>query len=462
MQPIKKHGRNARRLVGAGLTIMALAGIAGCGGGGSGTSAGAGGGAAAVPLPGTAAARNLHGTVSYWTWSTANVVQKYFIAPFNKYYPNVKINLKQVDYGTYPAVLRPGLLAGTADVYDLATGALANEFGQFGMDLRPLAAHFLGSDWRSKLSPWGVAAYTQKGKMIALPLGQAAAGYMMTNMTLLNQYGLKPPTDLASWEHVCAVLKSHGKSCLLIGAKDEWVDQDVFHMIADSVAPGKFTQAVNGKLAWTDPDLLKALGIWKQLFGDGIVQPGALGLVEYQDAYNLFNKQQGAFCPCGTWQMGDMFKSEQTLVQTGAGVAHPQPFVEIPIPFPAVGGHPVPPLVDAGGTAVSAKSKNPIPAEAFDAFLHLTKPGQQSIADLGIASPSLLGVNPSTTGLVDPQVQKPILMKLTKQVQYATENRMFASSDLITAMGNALQAVAAGQQTPAQAAAALQSASPKG
>ena len=47
-----------------------------------------------------------------------------------------------------------------------------------------------------------------------------------------------------------------------------------------------------GDAKWTDPGIVKTLTIWKQLFADGIMQPGSLGVQQYPDANNDFLYRQ--------------------------------------------------------------------------------------------------------------------------------------------------------------------------
>ena len=42
------------------------------------------------------------------------------------------------------------------------------------------------------------------------------------------------------------------------------------------------------QVPWTSPVIVKALTIWKEMFGDGIMENGALGVQQYPDANNEF------------------------------------------------------------------------------------------------------------------------------------------------------------------------------
>lgn len=76
---------------------------------------------------------------------------------------------------------------------------------------------------------------------------------------------------------------------------------DTFHAICDNVNPGDFQKAALGEIEWTEDTFVTALGLWKSLFDEGIMQPGALGVQQYPEANNLFLSQQAAMVMMGSW-----------------------------------------------------------------------------------------------------------------------------------------------------------------
>jgi raffinose/stachyose/melibiose transport system substrate-binding protein len=81
---------------------------------------------------------------------------------------------------------------------------------------------------------------------------------------------------------------------------------------------------------------------------------------------------------------------------------------------------------------------------------------QQLVADSLVNVPSLKSVQPRPTGLVDDAIQAASLAEVVKSVQDATEPRQIPYADLVTALGDAMSAVATGGKTPQEAAADLQ------
>lgn len=421
----------------------------------SGTTAGHGGSATS-------------GTVNWWGWSPSAQAAKAAIAAFNKAYPAIKVNYKLLPVTGVAEAMRPGLAAGALgpDVFDVTPGPELTSWGGFALDLTPTAEKALGPDWKSKLAAGGINTLTtSSGKLAALSIGSIFAGTLWINENLFQKYGVTPPATLGQWVSDCAVFKAHGVGCFVQGVASTGFSQDTLQEIADSVSPGTWTEATEGKTEWTNPALVQTLTIWKSLFTDGIMEPGALAVQQYPDASNDFLTGKYAMIEMGTWYTPNATRAGVLDALSAAGVSHPTPFTAIPISFPDMAG----PGHQGGyyfgesdyGLAVNAKSGVKNAALTFVTWMTTSKEGQQLVADGLNDFPSLRGVAPSWNSiqLVDPSVQLPVISKLIDQTSRVTEPR---EAPLNTAMQQAIQVaattVAAGQATPAQAAATLQAA----
>src|ERR1035437_2383560 len=429
-----------------------------CGGGGSTSSSGP----VTVPKPGSAGAKSMSGDVSWWGWAPGTTIAPTYIKAFNAVYPNVKVTYKMIDYSGYTAALRTAMTSPSGpDVYNLQPGAITAAYGRFAKDLTPAAKASLGSAWKDKLSPLGVQTFSDGNKLMGLSIGSGGAGTLLINKSLFDQWGLKPPTTLGEWVQTCKTIQSKGSTCFVQGAKDEWINQDMIQSIANSIAPGKFRQAVAGKLQWTDPDLVQALSIFKSLFSDGIMQPGAAGIAQYPDAMNRFMAGKAAMIMQGSWEASQYKEDHMLATIKAAGVSNPKAFTALLIPFPDVAGkgNKTGYFADSDyGLAVRAKSKNAAAAEALVTWLTTTIPGQTLVAEQFVQVPALKGVTPQMVGLVDPAAQGAALTQTISDVASATEQRQISSAALITALGDAASAVATNQKSPADAAADLQKA----
>jgi raffinose/stachyose/melibiose transport system substrate-binding protein len=448
----------SRRLLGSLATATAAAlALAGC----------AGGGTTETKEKGSATS----GSITWWGWTPDAGPAETYIKAFNKVYPNIKVTYKKLTIDGYDAALRPALASSVGpDVYDVAPGAANGSVDQYGVnavDLTPAVAKALGPDWKSKLAPIGVSSLMNQGKLAAVSVGSVFAGTIWVNQDLFDKYRLKPPTTYDEWKKVCAAFKSHGVGCFVQGANQPAFNEDTLQAISDNIKPGVWEQAMSGKVPWTDPTVVKALTIWKQLFTDGIMQKGALGIQQYPDANNGFMSGKYAMVMMGTWFMQYSSVEGSTGAISGAGVANPKPFTQVPIRFPDVAG-----TGNVGalygdadfGLAVNKKSKAINAATTFAIWLGTSKEGQQEVANILNDIPALSSAKPnwSAIKLVNPSVQQPALQKLTDDASKSSEPRLATvSADLQEAIGVASTTVAAGKATPAKAAATLQAAAEK-
>jgi raffinose/stachyose/melibiose transport system substrate-binding protein len=435
----------------AATVLCAAAGLAACGTGNSSGSAGSA----------------TSGSITWWGWTPTTTGAQTYIKAFNKQYPNIHVTFKEITIAGYDAAMRPALASGLGpDVFDIAPGGGIGsiaELATFAQDMTSAVKKALGPDWKSKVAPIGPAGLTTKaGKLAALPIGSTFAGNLWINQDLFGKYALKPPTTLAQWAHVCSVFKKHGQGCFVQGAGQVAFNQDTLQEISDSFTPGVWTKCSRGEMSWDNPTIVKALGVWKQMFSDGIMAPGALGLQQYPDANNDFMAGKDAMVMMGTWYMQYATQAGMPPAISAAGVGNPKTFTMMAIPFPDVAGqgHPATMFGDADyGIAVNAKSSHKAAASTFATWLTTSKVGQQEVANLLNDIPSLTSITPNwnTVTLVNDGQQRPMLQQLIARTATSTEPRLsLVSANLQQAIGVASTTVAAGKATPAQAAATLE------
>jgi raffinose/stachyose/melibiose transport system substrate-binding protein len=433
------------------LAVSAALVLVGCS---AGSSSGKGGSATA-------------GSITWWGWTPEIAVGQKYIAAFNKAYPDIKVNYKQVAVANYDAAIRPALASSVGpDVFNVAPGGGIGSVGAYensAIDLAPAIEKALGSDWKTKVAPIGPAGLsTPSGKLAALSVGSTFAGSMWVNPNLFAQYNLTPPTTLDEWVKVCAAFKSHNVTCYEQGVGDPGFNQDMVHAIADSIQPGLWSKASTGDAKWTDPVFVKTWTIFQSMFSNGIMQQGALGVQQYPDVNNDFLSGKTAMVMMGTWYMQYSTVAGATAAVSAAGVADAKPFATVSVPFPDVAGagNPAPLFGDADyGLAVNTKSKSQAAAETFVTWLATNSDGQQIVANALNDISSLANVSPSWSdiALVDPSKQKLSLEALIKQASTVTEPRLaLVDKALGQALGIVSSTVAEGTATPEKALATLQ------
>jgi raffinose/stachyose/melibiose transport system substrate-binding protein len=449
--------RRSRRIIPAISILSFLAFFLAACGGGSSTSGSAG----------SASSANL----TWWGWTPSVQVAQQYIKAFNKQHPNIHITYKMLTIAGYNAALRPALASSVGpDIFDVAPGAAngsVETYSPDAIDLGPAVQKALGGDWQSKLSPIGVSSLMIGKKLAAVSVGAVYSGTVWINQNLFDQYHLTPPTTLAQWVSDCATFKAHGVGCFVQGVGQTAFNEDTLQAISDNVQPGVWAKAIQGQVPWTSPAIVKALSIWKEMFSDGIMEKGALGVQQYPDANNEFLSGKYAMVMMGTWYMQNTTTAGMSAGISGAGVSSPKNFTAMPIPFPDVAGtrHTGALYGDSDyGIAVNAKSSHQAAATTFAVWLGTSTAGQAEVANALDDIAALKGVQPnwSQISLVNSGSQQAALSKLITNAVTSAEPRLATvSPNLQTAIGNATTTVASGSATPAQAAATLQAAAAK-
>src|SRR5579862_968465 len=335
------------------LTLLAT----GCAGGGSSSG-----------NAGSATSANL----TWWGWTPSVQVAQQYIKAFNKTDPDIHITFKMLTIAGYNAAIRPALASSVGpDIFDVAPGGANGSVETYAPDavnLEPAVQKALGSNWQSKLSPIGVSSLMVGSKLAAVSVGAVYSGTVWINQDLFQKYNLTPPTTLSQWVSDCATFKAHNVGCFVQGVGQTAFNEDTLQAISDDVQPGVWAKAIQGQVPWTSPVIVKALTIWKQMFSDGIMEPGALGLQQYPDANNDFLAGKYAMVMMGTWYMQYATQAGMPAAISAAGVANPKPFTMVAIPFPNVAGgtNPATMFGDADyGIAVNSKSSHQAAAITF-------------------------------------------------------------------------------------------------
>lgn len=405
------------------------------------------------------------GEIVWWGWTPGSPTNETYIAEFNKVYPNIKVTWKQTTVNDYDAVVRPALASGEGvDVFQVSAGSANGGIQVFGgqaIDLTAAVKKALGDDYKTKLNEASILTMTVDGQLKALGAGAVYSGNLWINLDLFEQYAVKIPTNREEWKKACEVFRDNGIEGFVQGAGQGAFNMDTFHAIADNVSPGTFTKASRGEVEWTDPSLVKALELWKGLFDDKIMQDGALGLMQYPEANNLFMAQKAAMVMMGSWYTMNTLPDTMQAAVDGASSTKGT-FTMIPINFPDLAG-----TGNTGsmfgdldyGSAVAATSKNIKAATTFAVWLGTSQEGQQMLANSLNVIPSLKSATPNwdVVKLINPEKQNEVIKSYIENAMKTGDNPRFASinADMNQAMMDVLAAVAGGTMTPADGAAQL-------
>ncbi len=397
-------------------------------------------------------------TINWWSWDPDNSHYQRWIDAFEAENPNIDVVFRFIQYSDYENAVRLAAKSDSGpDVFGIEPGAMSEQFAPLTLDLAPLAEEKIGADWRDQLL--GTTQLAVAEKQVSLPWKMGGGGLVWYNKNILDAAGATPPTTLAEWRDTCAKVEAQGVTCFVQGAKDAWVNLDVFQAIANQIDPGGIYAAFDGQQKFDTPDMVRAFDAWKELFDSGIVQKGALGTTQYPDADDAFNKGQAAMIAFGTWFNDHMTKARlEGSVQTYGPQIVDQVF--LPIAFPDVVGG----AAETGrlfgapaGWAISAKTKKKDAAFEFVKWFTTSQTAQKMIAS-ALDQPALASVPVTSDDLVAPELQQPALDAQAKQFANLIGPRQIANADVASALGQALSAVASDQMSSKEAAESVQSA----
>jgi len=408
------------------ITLMAAAGmvlaLAACGGGAGGKSTGGSSSAAAS------------GTVTWWGWTPDTPVAKKYITEFNKVYPNITVkytNYENADYA--PTMSTAFQTGGGPDIFDVSAGGNVGGkqlWGQYAMDMAPVAEKIMGAGWKDKFATGYVDNLTENGKVVALPLGGVAADFFWINKDLFDKVGV--PTELKTYgdlKAACDKFQAAGVQCFTMGTNStDTFSTELLRSIMSSIDPTYYMKALHGLASWDDPVFTQAIDMLRKMQTDGIISQDATSIKQYPEANNHFMAGKAAIVQMGTWYAQYAAKASMLTAMQGAGVSKPVPFTMLPMVSPDFAGKGnIPGFVGEAdyGLAVNAKAKNPEAAKAFVTWLTTTKEGQQNVGNAIDLVPALKGVQADWTnlGLVSPDIQIPIFQKLFTDATNAPESR---------------------------------------
>ena len=400
--------------------------------------------------------------IVWWGWTPGSPVNEQYIAEFNKQYPDIKVTWKQTTIDDYDATIKPALANGEGvDAFEVSAGSANGGIAVFGgqaVDLTDALKAALGDDYMDKVSESSIKTMTIDGQLKGLGVGTVYAGNLWINQDLFDKYEVKVPTNMAEWKEACEKFAANGIIGFVQGAGQGAFNMDTWHAICDNVEPGMFIKACRGEVEFTDPVFVKALELWKSLVDEGIMQEGALGIMQYPEANNLFLSQQAAMVMMGSWYTSNCLPDTMKAAMESASSTD-EPFAMVPINFPDIAG-----TGNVGAmfgdldyaTAVSAKSANVDAAVTFAVWLGASQEGQQVIADSLNLVPALKSAAPDwdVVKLVNPDKQNAAVQEYLANAVAGGDNTRFAdiNADLNDAMVNVLAGVASGMMTAEEGA----------
>jgi ABC-type glycerol-3-phosphate transport system substrate-binding protein len=252
--------------------------------------------------------------VTFQTWNPGPDNFAEIEKAFEAKNPDIDIEFIFVPYTDHIQKLKIDLAAGEGpDVFGLQIGASIAEFHNFLVELTPYARKEW-NNWPADVSSFAQSLLSEQGKYYGMPLGITYGGLMWVDRRWLSKYGLQVPKNFDELHNVSKVLRSKGDLPVVIGAKDDWINIDTWMNIANDINPAKLYSAIDGKTAFTDPDIVESFRLWQLLFTESIVQDGALGVNMYNDTTDLFHTEgKVPIFFNGSWEIASFLNPNQAI-----------------------------------------------------------------------------------------------------------------------------------------------------
>jgi raffinose/stachyose/melibiose transport system substrate-binding protein len=363
-------------------------------------------------------------------------------------HPGVKVDLKSLENEAFKAKLPTMLQADESRpdlFYSWGGGVMqAQDKAGFLKDVSKDVA-----SWESELSPTAVDAFKVDGKVVGVPF-QVGEVVFYYNKKLFEKAGVKAE-DIKSWDDFLGAvkkLKAAGITPLVVGAGEKWPMHFYYsylvmriggeHALADAKA-GKDGGFKNGTFVEAGKRL-------QELAALEPFQPGYLSTSHAQSA-GIFGDGKAAMDLMGDW----LLAMQGPNATDGKGLAPGDIGI---LSFPVVPGGKGQATDTLGGINGWLVSKS-APPEAVD-FLKFFS--QEKYAKEVAAQAAYIPVNKgSESGFTDP-----LFKRLADDLAKTTYHQNYFDQDLGPSVGRVINdasvAVAAGQQTPEAAAAAIQEA----
>jgi len=223
---------------------------------------------------------------------------------------------------------------------------------QFVVDtgkLEPLDALWAAQKLDSVVAkPVAASATIYNGKRYLIPIGYHYAA-VFYNAKVLKDAGVT--TTPKTWDEfvsMCKTLKGKGVTPFALGTKNRWPGQFWFdYLLLRTAGPEYRAKLVAGKASYTDPEVKKAMALWKDIVDAGFFGENS-NADDWTDAADKVAKGQAAMTLMGTWITG-------YWTQNGLKAVEDYDFFDFPTVDPSV------PRVAVGPDdvfVISAKGKN--------------------------------------------------------------------------------------------------------
>jgi multiple sugar transport system substrate-binding protein/raffinose/stachyose/melibiose transport system substrate-binding protein len=287
------------------------------------------------------------------------------------------------------------------DVFSYWAGA-RTQFVESAGKLAPIDDVWASANLDSVVvKPVADAATIYDGKRYLVPIGYHYAG-IFYNPKVMKDAGIE--TMPKTWDDLlaaCKTLKAKGVDAIAIGSKNRWPAQFWFdYILLGTAGPQYRADLMSGKASYTDPQVKKAMELWKGLVDGGCIAANS-NANDWTDAADLVSRGDAAMTLMGTWITG--YWTDAGLKPVTDYDVFPFPVIDPSVPVSVVG--------PVDGFVMAKNAAHPDAARAFLKLIIGNVPLQANWAKIqGALSPN---VN------VDASIYTPVQIKALGYVKAA-------------------------------------------
>ncbi len=304
------------------------------------------------------------------------------------------------------------------------------------------------SAWKNKFFPKALAVNEfLKGNSYNVTPGIYAAPIdvmtiqMVYNKDLFKELGLnpdKPPVTFAELLDIGKKIKAAGKQGLVSGWGEVWmIDCFANNYAFNIMGKDKVLATIKGTVAYTDPDWIKVLSLFKEMQDSGVLSNGIVVMIN-KNAEQLFANGRAVFAFNGSWCV-NVYKGMNPSLNYGVMLP---PKVSDKYPMAIWGG---------AGSSFMVNAKSPNKEEAVKFVKWLTDRDQQVY--LSEETQNLPANKDSVTKL------PANLKQFALGMDIATHPNVWGVSEfspVIEAFDKGIQSIIIGEKTPEQVASEVQ------
>jgi multiple sugar transport system substrate-binding protein/raffinose/stachyose/melibiose transport system substrate-binding protein len=305
-----------------------------------------------------------------------------------------------MDHETYKVAI-PAMLKSERppDIFSYWAGARVQAVVE-SEDLQPIsdlwAEHQLDRTFPQSIADGA----TYNGEKYFIPIGYHYVAFFY-NKKLFEKIGATEPKNWMELIQLADQFKQAGIPAFALGSRERWPAQFWFdYLLLRTAGPVYRAELMKGDRSYTDPEVIRAMEMWRELVNAGYFYPDA-NAYDWAEAADIVARGQAAMTLMGTWITG-YYKNGLKLKPDVDYGYFGFPMIDEGAPMAALG--PIDGFVMAKGS--------PHPEIAYKFLIFLASPEPQVIWTVG------QGALPPNLN-VDPLIYDPLIQRVLKEVAAA-------------------------------------------